>query len=224
MATVLIPAKSTSTRIKQKNLIDVAGHPLIEWTLKACVNWTHVNRIVVATDHEDIRKIATSWGAEIFPLEDVDIKDQRTVAALWKCFCESQEDDSIQVIMHPTNPLRKLEELGRLWDMWQTDDYDVIVSLREVRHLIMDHNGLSTEGPESRMNRLTQNVKPKYILDGSYYITTAKYIRDCAYFEEGRNGIFTVSKMSGLEIDDAEELELVRIVAEATNWWSKFLE
>lgn len=224
MATVLIPAKSTSTRIKQKNLTDVAGHPLIEWTLKACVNWTHVDRIVVATDHEEIRKIANSWGADIFPLEDVDLKDQRTVAALWKHFCAGEEDDSVQIIMHPTNPLRKLEELARLWDMWQTGDYDIIVSLREVRHLIMDHNGLSTEGPESRMSRLTQNVKPKYILDGSYYITTAKYVRDCAYFEEGRNGIFTVSKMSGLEIDDAEELELVRIVAKATNWWDEFLE
>jgi CMP-N-acetylneuraminic acid synthetase len=52
--TILIPAKSTSQRIPHKNMVDLDGKPLIDWTLEATKLWPMSVKVVVATDDSAI--------------------------------------------------------------------------------------------------------------------------------------------------------------------------
>ena len=61
----LIPARGGSKSVPRKNLLPVAGHPLIAYSImhaKACPS---ITRIIVSTDDDEIAQVAQSYGAEV---------------------------------------------------------------------------------------------------------------------------------------------------------------
>ena len=54
---VIIPARSGSKRIKNKNIKKILGKPLIEYSLNACINSKIFKKIFVSTDSKEILKI-----------------------------------------------------------------------------------------------------------------------------------------------------------------------
>ncbi len=105
-------------------------------------------------------------------------------------------------------------------DQKRSGKYDLIMGVREERHMILDHNLKPTIPWQERMYSLSQHRKPFYVSDGSFYISTASYVRSCKFFEEGNVGVFPISRISGIEIDEVQDLELARLVAENIDWWS----
>lgn len=219
MATVFIPAKGGSSRIKRKNMVDLGGCPLIWWTLQACRKWSRVDEVYVATEDKEIAEYSISQGASIYELEENDINDQRTASQLWQEFCKDRRGD--QLILYITNPFRKILDLEKAWRSYKEDCYDVVISVREEKHMIWKPNYQPLIGWQKRMTRRTQHCKPFFIADGSFYISSAEYVSSCRYFEQGKVLFFPVGRMGGIEIDDAEDLELARIVANGVDWWNQ---
>ena len=60
----LIPARGGSQTIKRKNMIDLGGAPLIEWTIRAALN-TSLTRIIVSTDDTEIADFSRKIGCEV---------------------------------------------------------------------------------------------------------------------------------------------------------------
>ena len=61
----IIPARGGSKRIKNKNLVDLGGCPLILWTINDAKKSMLIDRIIVSTDSEDIKEIAIENGVEV---------------------------------------------------------------------------------------------------------------------------------------------------------------
>lgn len=60
----LIPARSGSKRLPDKNINKLAGHPLIAYTISAARESGVFSRIIVSTDDEKYASIARHYGAE----------------------------------------------------------------------------------------------------------------------------------------------------------------
>ena len=60
---VLIPAREGSKGIKDKNIIDILGKPLINWSIDFSKMSKNVNNVYVSTDSKRIQKIANQCGA-----------------------------------------------------------------------------------------------------------------------------------------------------------------
>ncbi len=58
----LIPARGGSKGIKNKNIVDLCGKPLIAYTIDAACNSSYIDNIVVTTDSENIAEISKKWG------------------------------------------------------------------------------------------------------------------------------------------------------------------
>ncbi len=68
----LIPARSGSKGVPNKNIRELGGRPLIEWSIAACLASRAIDRVIVSTDSEDYAHLARSMGAEapfLRPLE-----------------------------------------------------------------------------------------------------------------------------------------------------------
>lgn len=217
MATAFIPAKSVSRRISSKNVIELGGKPLIWWTLEACKRWEAIDEIYVATDSEGISEYAVMQGAKIYPLEQRDIDDQRTASQLWKEFCKGRSGSQIKLYI--TNPFRTISQMNYAWKMHKSGLYDLILSVKEERHMIYNHECRPLIDFDKRMTRLTQHSKPNYIADGSFYIADAEYVVNCSYYEQGKVLPVPVGSIGGIEIDDKNDLMLARMVANSMNWW-----
>lgn len=61
----IIPARSGSKGIKNKNIVNLSGKPLIYYTIKAAFKSRKFEKIIVLTDSKNYAKIAKSFGAEI---------------------------------------------------------------------------------------------------------------------------------------------------------------
>lgn len=126
----LIPARSGSQRIKDKNIKPLAGKPLIAWTIKAARDSGIFKDIVVSTDSRRYAKIAEEYGAGV-PFErpaamatgeSADIEWVRHALSMldkYDCFA----------ILRPTNPFRSALTIQRAWAHFQIHQAD---SLRAV--------------------------------------------------------------------------------------------
>lgn len=62
--TVIIPARYASSRLPRKPLADIAGKPMIQHVWEKAQQ-AGANRVIIATDHEEIEKVAKAFGAEV---------------------------------------------------------------------------------------------------------------------------------------------------------------
>ena len=61
----IIPARSGSKGLKDKNIIDLCGRPLMAYSIEAAIKSSCFNRVIVSTDSEKYGKIAKQYGAEV---------------------------------------------------------------------------------------------------------------------------------------------------------------
>jgi len=113
----LIPARSGSKRVPNKNIRRLAGKPLIVYTIEAALKSKRINRVIVSTDSQQIASIAKEHGAEIPFIRPKEISQSNSTemeffnhALNWLQDHEKYEPDLI-VLLYPTSPLRKVESI-----------------------------------------------------------------------------------------------------------------
>jgi len=130
----LIPARSGSKRVINKNIRNLAGHPLIAYTITAAINSGVFEDVFVSTDSDGYADIAKKYGAEIPFLRPEAIAGDVSPDIEWVTFTldklrkQGREYDCFS-ILRPTSPFRKPETIRRAWDLFQENDVD---SLRAV--------------------------------------------------------------------------------------------
>jgi CMP-N,N'-diacetyllegionaminic acid synthase len=107
----LIPARSGSKGVKNKNIKNLGGHPLIEWSIRACLNSRLIDRVIVSTDSQEYADISVSLGAEAPFLRPPEIAGDRSTdydfvlhALDW--FAAHGGEPELLVHMRPTTPYR----------------------------------------------------------------------------------------------------------------------
>ncbi len=123
----LIPARGGSKSIPRKNLRQIAGHPLVAWSIETALRSKSVGRVVVSTDDPEIAEIAAAYGAEVPFLRPREIALDDTLdlpvfqhALEW---LETNEDYRPYVVvqLRPTSPLRPAGLVDRAVDMLSSD-------------------------------------------------------------------------------------------------------
>lgn len=64
-AWAIIPARSGSKGIKDKNIRDLNGHPIISYSIAAAKVSSRISRVIVSTDSREYMEIARKYGAEV---------------------------------------------------------------------------------------------------------------------------------------------------------------
>ncbi len=119
-AIALIPARSGSKRVKQKNIRVLAGHPLIAYTIAAARQSGVFKDIIVSTDSEDIAAIARRYGAEVPFLRPAQLAtdhspDIEWVEHLLRRLQEAGRGHDGFSILRPTSPFRLPSTIRRAW-------------------------------------------------------------------------------------------------------------
>ena len=116
----LIPARSGSKRVADKNIRLLAGHPLIAYTISAAKQSGIFSSIVVSTDSEEYASIAKQYGAEVPFLRPVEISDDVSLDIEWLEFTlqklkEAGRKYDCFSILRPTSPFRLPTTIQRAW-------------------------------------------------------------------------------------------------------------
>ncbi len=115
---VLIPARSGSKGIRNKNIIDINGLPMLAWSIKQAQNSKYYNqmKIILSTDSEKYRKIGIKYGAEVPFLRPAKISgdlstDYECVEHCLNYLAKENYVPDFIVQLRPTYPTRKVKIL-----------------------------------------------------------------------------------------------------------------
>lgn len=132
----LIPARGGSKSIPRKNLISLAGKPLIAYSIEQALASCHITRTVVSTDDAEIAEVARSFGAEVpFIRPSEFAQDQSPDIDVFRHalnWLRDRESYECELVMHlrPTGPVRRVELIDKAIEaMLNNPDAD---SLRSV--------------------------------------------------------------------------------------------
>jgi CMP-N,N'-diacetyllegionaminic acid synthase len=132
----VIPARGGSKGIARKNLIELGGHPLLAWTIRAAQAAKSLDRVVVSTDDPEIAETALRYGAEV-PFQRpaglaLDCTPDLPVFVHALEWFDRNEGYRPELIVHlrPTTPFRKPEDIDRAVGLLrERDDADSVRSV-----------------------------------------------------------------------------------------------
>jgi CMP-N-acetylneuraminic acid synthetase len=116
----LIPARSGSKRVPDKNIRLLAGHPLIAYTIAAAIQSDVFRAVIVSTDSERYAKIACHYGAEVPFMRPAEASGDMSPDIDWveytlkRLAAEHRSFDCFS-ILRPTSPFRLPETIQRAW-------------------------------------------------------------------------------------------------------------
>jgi len=136
----IVPARGGSKGIPRKNLRLLAGRPLLSYTIDAALRASHVGRVIVSTDDDEIAAIAVASGAEVpFRRPAALGTDDATTFAVVRHALETlmAQDGRVApgiVVLQPTSPLRTAAHIDAAIDLWLRTRADSVVALRQIEH------------------------------------------------------------------------------------------
>jgi len=130
----IIPARSGSKSIKNKNIKLFKGKPLIAWTIEAAIA-SKISRIIVTTDSEEIKEIAVKYGAEVPYLRDkhlsndtVGIEPVIADTLRYLKIAEGYAPDCVTLLL-PTSPFRVSSDIDKSIKLYKEKSVTSVVSV-----------------------------------------------------------------------------------------------
>ena len=116
----LIPARSGSKRVPDKNIRPLSGHPLIAYTISAARTSSLFSKVLVSTDSEQYAQISRHYGAEVPFLRPQEYATELSPDIEWveetlkRLEAQGSRYDCFS-ILRPTSPFRQAETIRRAW-------------------------------------------------------------------------------------------------------------
>ena len=214
----VIPARGGSKGIHRKNLVQLAGRPLIDYAISAAKESRCLTRTIVSTEDEEIRKVATLCGGDAPFIRPVDLATDEAPSvavaqhALEYMEREDQRTYDFMCLLQPTAPLRTSEDINTAITMLINSEADAVVSLTQViephpAKMICLSDGLAIPFlPEawSEHNR-RQDLTPVYCLNGSVYCVRRNVLMSGSLWGQATLG-YVMPPETSVNIDDTTDL------------------
>lgn len=179
-AVAIIPARGGSKGVLHKNRRDVAGLPLISYTLRAARAATCLDRIIVSTDESEIADIARQEGAEVL-MRPADIAGDESpvIEAVRHALEEIERKDGFtadaMVLLQPTSPFRTGADIDAAIALFRSNDATPVCSVyrcednHPARMYEVQDGHLRSLFPELAAVR-RQDLPPIYHRNGAIYV------------------------------------------------------
>jgi CMP-N,N'-diacetyllegionaminic acid synthase len=222
----LIPARSGSKRLKDKNILDLGGKPLINWSIEQALGVASIFDVVVSTDSQKIAEISREAGASVPWLRPNNLSTDSTstvdVAIHALNWYESQVStvDGL-LLLQPTSPFRSKETIEKAIDIFRISKQKSVVSVFSgINHLnktfFYDN---STMFPLLNLLNFPNQSKSSenfYTINGGVYLISPLQLRsERTFLGSDLIPLPVHSPMESIDIDTEWDLRLARTIIDS---------
>jgi CMP-N-acetylneuraminic acid synthetase len=177
----IVPARGGSKGVPGKNVRELAGRPLIEYTARAALESGVLNRTILSTDSQEIADAGRRAGLEVPFIRPPSLaEDDTPMLPVIKHAVDALASDGWQadviVLLQPTSPLRRSSHIRDAVTMLRETKADSVVTVVEMpRHLSPDYVMRIDGGvllpflPEGVRVTRRQDARLAYSRDGTVY-------------------------------------------------------
>lgn len=203
----IVPIRSGSKGIPNKNIKLLAGNPLIWWVLNALEN-SNVDKIIVALDKEYIDLIR-SFSFSKVKMYLRDPKNSRDTSSTEDVLIEvinnlKIEDDIL--LAQATSPLTTSNDFNGGIELYKK--YDSILSVVNQKRFIWDNKGISVN--YNYRNRPRRQDWDGYLVEnGAFYISNYARILESENRISGNIGLYKMDEKTYYEIDSEDDWKII---------------
>ena len=216
----IITARAGSKRLPNKNILDLAGKPLIAWTIDEAKKSKYIDKLIVSTDSEKIAEISKKYGTEVPFMRPKELADDNATSIdVIKHAIEFLGKDKFDYILllQPTSPLRTIDEIDNAIEMLD-DNTKAVVSVCETEHSPLWSNTLPEDLSMKNFirsevkNKRSQDLPKYYRLNGAIYIAETKYFYKNNGFLGDKTKAYIMPQQSSIDIDSEIDFKLCEIL------------
>lgn len=230
----LIPARSGSKGLKNKNILDVNGYPMLVWSIKQAQQSKFKNQIrtILSTDSDKYRKIGLQYGAEVPFLRPIEISGDLSTdyECIKHCLDYLAKDNYIPDIivqLRPTYPTREVKILDDCIKKFieNRDKYDSLRTVipyekspykmyRVTNNNILEPLFKNVINNEKEIiepyNECRQNLPQTYLHNGYIDILNTNIVEN-GTISGNKIYPYVMSNIEIHDIDTSKDLELIKI-------------
>lgn len=211
----IIPARSGSKGLKDKNILDICGKPLIAYSIEAAVNSKQFDKIIVSTDSEKYGKISEQYGAEIIYRGDKLSDDKATTFMVIEDLLKRINFNiDYFVLLQPTSPMRTEVHIKEAIEKFENkiDDFDFLVSVKEAKHGSVLVKPIEEDGSLKYFNTDFSNYRRQYYKEyspnGAIFIGKIRAYKRQRHFFGAKSLAYIMNDIDSLDIDNELDYEL----------------
>lgn len=213
----IIPARSGSKGVKDKNIRLLSGKPLLAYSIEAAFASKQFDTVMVSTDSEEYADIARRYGAKVpFLRSEGNSRDMSTSWDVVLEVLQVYESEKLSFdtfcLLQPTSPLRSADDLINAYKVYTERNAIAVVSVCEVDHPL---DWCGTLNDEKSLNgfikkdSIAQRQKSRiyYRLNGAIYIADVREFQKDRFFYREGGYAYVMSKENSLDIDTELDFE-----------------
>jgi len=222
---VTICARGGSKGVKNKNIREISGKPLILYTIETAKKWGKADRIVCSSDSSDILEIAEKHGVEVpfirpkeLANDDIGKIDVIRHAAI-KCEKIFKEKYDIIVDLDVTAPIRKPSDLDNCLKIFNEKKADVVFSVVPARknpyfNMVEEKEDgfVKLVKPLEKYVLSRQNTPKVYDLNASIYFYDREFLFDKkneTVTSTDKAAVYVMDDISAVDIDSELDLKFI---------------
>jgi CMP-N,N'-diacetyllegionaminic acid synthase len=224
----LISARGGSKGLPRKNVLEIAGKPMIAWSILAALQAECVTDVVLSSDDDEIMDVATRYGCDVPFKRPVDLaSDTASVVdvvlhALDVLPSHGYSSYDYVLLLQPTSPLRTAAHIDAAFKQLHSQNAPSCVSLCEVStspYLMFNFTSGSRIAPMLPVERKSlrrQDLPPVYELNGAIYFSAPSALRAARSFTTEATVGFVMPRNLSTDIDTTEDLQIANIYLSET--------
>lgn len=213
----IIPARSGSKGLPDKNIRDLGGKPLIAYSIEAALRSKMFDTVMVSTDSKKYAGISRQYGAEVpFLRSAVTSGDS---AGSWDVVREvlekysklGREFDTV-MLLQPTSPLRTAKDIVNAFKLKEEKNANAVISVCEVDHSPLWSNtlpdSLSMKGFINNSDVHRQQLPTYYRINGAVYLTDTEFLYKGGSIYENNCFAYIMPRDRSVDIDNEMDFRM----------------
>ena len=220
----IIPARSGSKGLPNKNILMLGNKPLIAYTIEAALKSKMFERVIVSTDSLEYKYIAEKFGAEVFMRsEELSNDKASSFVVIEDVLKKIGTPVDYFVLLQVTSPFRTENHIRESIEVFENgiSEYDFLISMQKsdkASSLIKPiYNSGTLEEYNIDYSNYSRQKYDEYHPNGAIYIGKIKEYLEQKHFFGKRSKAYFMNKEDSVDIDDSLDFEIAITILNKKN-------
>ena len=216
MNIAFIPVRGGSKSIPLKNIKYINEKPLVFWTTFAASNTKCIDKVVIATDSEEIKNIVLGFElpkVEIYDRNPQNAQDTSSTESVMLEYIEAAKlnENDLFFLIQATSPMLKSENIDGMFEAFEQNSADsMFTAVREKQfHWIETKNGIEPINYDYKNRPRRQEFRGILAENGACYINSVKNILKAKCRLSGKISAYELPAYTSYEIDEEADWLIV---------------